>query len=115
MEFVLTQYLNLGYELVTQNFNYYQSEKLGEIDLIFLKNNRLYLVEVKTRKNENFATTLEQITNKKLKCIYKSYQGFIKKNPIFRNLYVHFDLATVVDSEIKIYPNCYSFESLFRG
>ena len=109
---VLEKYLEDGYELVKQNFNYYEYEKLGEIDIILVKENRLYLVEVKTRTSEAFGEILSQITRKKLRCVYKSYLGFIKKNTKFQNYFVQFDVATVLGEVINIYPNAVSFEGV---
>ena len=111
-QIVLDYYIANGWTLIAKNFNYYQKEKIGEIDLIMLKNNRLYLVEVKTRKDQSFAMVLEQITRKKLQCIYKSYQGFLCRFPYYKNSFVQLDVATVVGdgNEVKVYSNCYSFE-----
>ena len=113
-EKVLQMYLDQGYTLVTQNFNYYQSEKEGELDLILEKVNKLTIVEVKTRSNDKFGDAALQITKKKLMCVYKSYQGFVKKYPQYSVYFVQMDLATVQEGETKIYPNCYSFEGLMR-
>ncbi len=108
---VLNWYLEQGYILVVKNFNYYQSDKIGEIDLIMSKDKRLFLVEVKARKNQNFALVLEQITRKKLLCLYKSYQGFVRRYPSYSNWSVQFDAAILVDKKLNIYSNCYSFDS----
>ena len=112
-ELVTKMYVNNGYELIAQNFNYYMCEKVGEIDIILVKENRLYLVEVKTRTSEVFGNILSQITKKKLSCVYKSYLGFIKKNIKFQNYFVQFDVATVLGDEVNIYPNAVSFEGVF--
>jgi Holliday junction resolvase-like predicted endonuclease len=113
-EKVLEMYLEQSYILVAQNFNYYQTEKEGELDLIFEKGNKLTIVEVKTRSNDKFGDAALQITKKKLLCVYKSYQGFVKKYPNYAMYFVQMDLATVQDEVVKIYPNCYSFEGLMR-
>ena len=113
-DIALEKYQEMGYTLVTKNFNYYQGDKIGEIDLIVEKNNILHLVEVKLRKNENFANTLEQITKKKLSCIYKSYLGFVKKYPKYNQYFVQLDVVTIVNNDIQIYQNCYSFESIIK-
>ena len=112
-DLALQKYLDAGYELVAQNFNYYIHEKVGEIDLIMIKDNRLYLVEVKTRSNNSYGQVLEQITRKKLQCIYKSYLGFLKKFPGLNEYFVQFDVSTVIDGKVTIYPNAASFEGIF--
>jgi Holliday junction resolvase-like predicted endonuclease len=108
---VLNWYLQNDYTLVAKNFNYYKTEKIGEIDLILSKDRRLFVVEVKARKDQSFAPVLEQITRKKLKCLYNSYQGFIMKYPSYVFWTVQFDVAVIVDDKLKIYPNCYSFDN----
>jgi putative endonuclease len=112
-DLALDYYLENGYELLEQNFNYYIHEKVGELDLIMLKNNKLYLVEVKTRSNTSYGEILEQITRKKLKCIYKSYQGFLKKYPGLNEYFVQFDVVTVLGDKVTIYPDACSFEGIF--
>ena len=107
-------YLAEGYEIVAQNWNYYLGDKIGEIDLIVKKDNILVFVEVKTRTNDKFGDPALQITKKKLTCIYKSYQGFIKKHPEFRKLFVRMDLVAITGTELTVYKNCYSFEGIMR-
>jgi Holliday junction resolvase-like predicted endonuclease len=108
---VLNWYLEQNYTLVAKNFNYYQGDKIGEIDLIMSKDKKLFLVEVKARKNQNFALALEQITRKKLMCLYKSYQGFLRRYPHYATWNVQMDAAILVDKKLNIYSNCYSFDS----
>jgi Holliday junction resolvase-like predicted endonuclease len=107
-------YLGQDYQLVAENFQYFRSGvrgQNGEIDLIFAKGNRLYLVEVKSRgAGVGFGHPLDQITRPKLVFLYKTYQAFLSKYPQFRQFFVQFDAAVVIDGQIKIYPNCVSFD-----
>jgi putative endonuclease len=115
-DLVLKYYQSLGYTLISQNFEYRLGNvqgRLGEIDLILKKDNKLFLVEVKNRFNNQFGSPQEQITKQKLKHLYKAWQFFLAKpqNSIYRNLLVQFDIASVYNSQtIEIIPNAYQFD-----
>jgi putative endonuclease len=108
-------YLQNGYELIAENFEYrldHQTGRKGEIDLIMLKpaQNLLAFVEVKARNNTRFGSALEQVTNKQLRSIYFAIQFFLKKNRKFYSFRKRFDLAVLENSKIQIIPNAYSFD-----
>ncbi|MDQ3158756.1 MAG: YraN family protein [bacterium] len=52
-----------GYEIIEYNWRLPQCE----IDIVAKNNNRVFLVEVKYRKNENYGSGFDYITTKKLK------------------------------------------------
>ena len=61
-EDVVTEYLiNHGHKIIARN----HKTKFYEIDIISLKEDRIYFTEVKYRKNESRGTTLDMITKKK--------------------------------------------------
>lgn len=67
--------------------------KLGEIDLIFKRGNRIIFTEVKTRKfgmHENIVTTIQQ------KRIVNAAQVFMAKNKRYQNCEMRFDLAVII-------------------
>jgi putative endonuclease len=114
---VFEEYKKRGFSLVVKNFEYRmlnQAGRLGEIDLIVLDQakNLIAMVEVKSRSNENFGQTVEQITKLKLKTLYNSYQFFLHKYPLYNNYFCRFDLATVKfpTKTIQIIENAYSFD-----
>jgi putative endonuclease len=107
---VLDYYLERGYFFVDRNYSYYKKRKIGEIDLIVMKDNIIHLVEVKTRQNEFYNKAIEAVTPTKLKCLWQTYQGFLSQNKRYRESFFQFDVATVVDNNITVYPNCYSFD-----
>ncbi len=112
-QLVKNHYQKNNYKLVEANYNFYRRVgrgRLGEIDLIFEKNNILILVEVKTRTTKLFGDVHSQITNKKMQLIEKTYNQFIQKNPRFKDYYVRFDFAGVYNHELSIIENAYSFE-----
>lgn len=116
-QIVLEHYLNLGYELVTKNFQYYKQGtqgRQGEIDLIMKRENKLYLIEVKTRSNGRYGTTIGQISVTKLKTLYKTFLKFLQVNPQFRSYYCQMDAAEVFQNQVKVWPNCYSFDFVVK-
>lgn len=111
----LEHFLKLGYKLVTKNFEYRRKDargRLGEIDLILVKDNKLHLVEVKTRNNSLLGDGLESITSTKLNLLYKTFQYFLSKKEylIYRNYFAQFDIAVVNGINVNIIPNAYSFD-----
>ncbi len=102
-DFVQSHLEDLGFVLIRQNFQFYFGRKIGEIDLIMQKNNRIHLIEVKMRtvKNSKFGRIDEQITKNKLLTLAKSWQFFILKNPEFRNHFCQFDAGFVWQKNIK--------------
>jgi putative endonuclease len=116
-EKALEHYIKQGYMLVAQNFQYYSKGiqgRNGEIDLIVQKNNVLVFIEVKSRTNTAFGQGLEQITRQKLHCLYKTYQYFIMKNPRFKTCMCRFDVVSILNQELTVIENAYSFEGLMR-
>lgn len=88
------------YEVIKTNFHY---GKHGEIDIIAEKNNVLVFIEVKGRKNDNYGSSIESITNSKRIKFRKSVIGYLQINNIqdkpMRLDFIGFDL---VDNEYKI-------------
>lgn len=63
-----------GYEILERNYR----TKLGEIDLIGIKNGILTFVEVKTRSSTNFGEGKESIDYNKMKHIRNASNWYIK-------------------------------------
>lgn len=68
-----------SYKIITRNFRC----KIGEIDIIALKDDVLVFVEVKTRKSNKFGLPEEAVTPHKLYKIKRTGDWFIKENPGF--------------------------------
>ncbi len=104
-ELVLAKYLAEGYTLITKNFQYYQAGqqgRLGEIDLIMLKDKVVTLVEVKTRSNGRFGPAIGQITQKQVRGLYRAYDYFLTKFPKYRNCFARFEGAVVENGVVKV-------------
>ena len=90
-EEIASKYLNNnGYEVIKQNFRC----KLGEIDLIAIKNNTIIFVEVKTRSSTKFGTAEQAVDSKKKRHILRTSQVFLTKNEL-NNCNLRFDVISV--------------------
>lgn len=78
------------YKILGQNF----SCRFGEIDLIAQQEKYVVFVEVKTRKNENFAQAREFVTRAKQERIMKAAMMWLQQNDL--ELQPRFDVVEVV-------------------
>ena len=79
-----------GYDIVGQNY----SCRFGEIDVIARKGGYIVFVEVKTRKNEQFAAPREFVTYKKQERIIKTAMLWLQENDC--ELQPRFDVIEVI-------------------
>ncbi len=110
---VESKYKEKGFRTIAKNFQYYRQGsqgRLGEIDLIMVKEKLLILVEVKARSTNNYGGVEGQVTKNKLRCLYKTFNYFNKKHPEFKGYDVRFDVALIQGKTLNIIPNAYSFE-----
>ena len=111
-EEVALEYLSKkDYVLVTTGFR----SRFGEIDLIV--RNKLYLVfvEVKTRKNANFAQAREYVSKSKQQKIVATANYWLAKRPT--DLQPRFDVVEVYanDSEYRTSPEIIHIENAFEA
>ena len=85
----LKYYENLGYKLVQQNF----WTVLGELDLVLSKNNKILVVEVKTRCNDKFGWGEECVSQKKLINIQQAY--YILQQKLALSEYYEIEICTI--------------------
>lgn len=115
---VLAHYLEQGYKLVAQNYEYRRDVgrgRLGEIDLLMTKNNILYLIECKRRKSLSAGFLEGLITRSKLQHLYSSLQHFLlTEGKNFKNYPVQFDLSIVIGQRVQVIPNAATFEKFIR-
>ena len=69
--------------------------RMGEIDLIAQKGRELAFVEVKLRRNANFAEPREQVTAAKQRRILLAARHFLAQHPEYGEHYCRFDVAEV--------------------
>lgn len=115
-QFVAEKYQQNGHIILVQNYEYRatgRSGRLGEIDLLTLKDNCLHLVEVKMRNSGSlFLEGL--VTRKKLNFLANTLKYFLKSEMGrgYSKLPAVFDLAIVQNGQIQIIPNAAVFDSI---
>ena len=82
---------NAGYRIVRRNFRC----RLGEIDLIAVKDGILAFVEVKLRKNSLYGEAREFVTAEKQRKLRLAASYYISGNPAAQELQPRFDVAEV--------------------
>ncbi len=80
-----------GYRLLAAGYRC----RIGEIDLIAQKGRELAFVEVKLRRNANFAEPREQVTAAKQRRILLAARHFLAQHPEYGEHYCRFDVAEV--------------------
>ena len=80
-----------GYRLLAAGYRC----RMGEIDLIAQKGRELAFVEVKLRRNANFAEPREQVTAAKQRRILLAARNFLAQHPEYGEHYCRFDVAEV--------------------
>ena len=80
-----------GYRLLAAGYRC----RMGEIDLIAQKGRELAFVEVKLRRNANFAEPREQVTAAKQRRILLAARHFLAQHPEYGEHYCRFDVAEV--------------------
>lgn len=79
-----------GYDILHRNWRF---RKL-ELDIVAQKDNQLIIVEVKTRRNEDFGTPDEAVTDRKIRRIISATDQYLKRFEIDTS--VRFDIICIV-------------------
>lgn len=98
-----------GYQIINVNYRC----KLGEIDIIALKDNKICFVEVKTRNSLTFGKPFESVNYFKQNRIKKIAQYFLIFNYKYQNLNTRFDVISIYkphgikQTKIRFIPNAF--------
>lgn len=92
-----------SFQIITQNYQC----RVGEIDIIAMKENILRFIEVKYRGNDFYGNPLEAITGKKQKKIIKVATWFLNENQQYANMQCSFDVMAVTDNSIEYIFNSF--------
>ncbi len=104
-EELVREYLKIkGYKLLEENLR----TIFSEVDILCLKDNTLYIVEVKTRKSDKSGTPLESITLRKKEKLKKSAE-FLKKKFSVKNFKI-LVFSVKINEKIKITSEEVDFE-----
>ncbi len=79
-----------GFDILKTNFRY----KKHEIDIIAQKDNKLLIVEVKTRQSSYLANPEQTVSKKKQNAIIKCANAYIVENEI--DLDTRFDIISII-------------------
>lgn len=80
-----------GFVLIAKNYR----KRVGELDLIMIKNNVLHFIEVKTRTNENYGSGADAVNEFKQRKLVKMSEIFLSENPKFDRLQFQIDVAEI--------------------
>ena len=98
-ETVVADYLaSLGHTIIARN----HKTKFYEIDIISVKDDKIYFTEVKYRKSEFRGTALDQITPQKLRQMRFAAESFLKFKPQFKNYNPILAAASVAGDNFKL-------------
>lgn len=87
-------------------------DRLGELDLVCVKDQRLVFVEVKTRRSEDAGQPVEAVNTQKQRRVTAAAERFIRRHDL-QGIPVQFDVVSVVWPEnvktpkITHYPGAY--------
>ena len=96
-ENMAANYLELkGYDIVARNFRC----RLGEVDIIAKKDNKIVFCEVKTRKSDTMGTPAEAVTEKKIEHMRKVAAVYMMWEKT-TNYQVAFDVIEIACNHIE--------------
>ncbi|WP_297789357.1 YraN family protein [uncultured Anaerococcus sp.] len=93
-----------GYEIIARNYRKF----FGEIDIVARNEELVAFVEVKTRKNKDFANPSEAVTFSKQAKIVKASQAYLMENDLTDSI-IRFDVAEVIreSGEVNYIENAF--------
>ena len=90
-------YQRLGFKIIAQNFY----TRYGELDLVLKKDQKILVIEVKTRTNRKFGYGEETISDKKLHNITVAYDLLRKKYKLPEFFEIEICIIEIKDNKIK--------------
>jgi putative endonuclease len=89
------KYLSFAFKLLERNYIFPKGKQIGEIDLIFIKQEELVFVEVKTRSNNSFGGPFEAVDINKQRKLVKTAKLYLLAYPKYQNYSYRIDVAAV--------------------
>lgn len=92
-----------SHKIIAANYHY---KRLGEIDIVTLKDNTLHFIEVKTRKSNSHGYGYEAVDRRKLAKLLRTAQAFLVRYNYTNHAY-QFDIISItqIDNNIEYYEN----------
>ncbi len=94
-------YLNRGYQILAHNYR----TRLGELDLVLQKNNRIIICEVKTRAGSKYGAPADAVNKRKQRCVTLAANEFLQENELFDS-FVQFDVVEVIPVKGSWHVHC---------
>ena len=102
-EDVCVEYLcENGFTIIKRNYRC----KLGEIDIVAMKDNIIRFIEVKFRSSGSYGSALEAVDFRKQRRIMRAASWFLNEYGL-NDVQCSFDVMTVENNETRYYFNCY--------
>ena len=98
-----------GMRVLKRNFRFGREE----IDIIAEDKGTIVFIEVKARGGVAYGLPAEAVTKSKQRSIIRAAAGYLKING-FLNRSVRFDVAAVLDDEIKYIKNAFDTTGMYR-
>lgn len=92
-----------GFTILERNFR----TKMGEIDIIAIKDNIIRFIEVKYRKNDEFGHPLYAVSKSKQLKIYKVAQLYMNIHKDYSNMPCSFDVISIKGNDIEYIFNSF--------
>ncbi len=89
-------YRQNGHDILERNYEIFWKKKIGEIDIVAARGKRLYIIEVKTRKNESFMPIEETVNFRKQGNLRRMAKLYLQKNPQYEAWDIQIDVAVVL-------------------
>lgn len=101
-EYLALKYLtNKGYKIIKRNYRC----KLGEIDLIAKKDDRIIFIEVKYRSNNRYGNSIEAVNNRKQQVIRNVAKYYLLTNYHSLEIPISFDVIGIDKNNITHIEN----------
>ena len=97
-------YRNRGFKIFDRNYFNRKGKRLGEIDLVAIKDRLVVFVEVKTRTSARFGTPAEAVNIFKQQRLLKACKWFLQNHPEFADYQQRIDVVAIiadVDKTVK--------------
>ncbi|MBI2355899.1 MAG: YraN family protein [Candidatus Doudnabacteria bacterium] len=96
-------YQKQGYKILERNFFPRFGKRIGELDIVCLKDQSLVFVEVKARTSNRFGSSLEAVDYRKQQKLVKTAKLYIQLHPEFVKYNPRIDVASI-DIDNKAEP-----------
>ena len=105
-EWAVTWLVNNGYEILQRNWrhSYY------EIDIVAIKNDKLHIIEVKTRKGTYLGYPEENVKKKKFRDLQRATDEFLFQNP--GHQWLQYDILAIILKDGKE-PEVFLLEDVY--